>query len=84
MRSESRFDDLSTKFTQFTMDLEHKFSDRLSMDFVAGRAKSDFDNPTQTTVTFDIQNVDGYSWDFRDNDRTPTITYPFDINSPTA
>jgi len=84
VRSESRFDDLSTKFTQFTMDLEHKFSDRLSMDVIAGRAKSNFDNPTQTTVTFDIQNVDGYAWDFRNDDRAPTITYPFDVNSPAA
>ena len=84
VRSESRFDDLSTKFTQFTMDLEHKFSDRLSVDVIAGRAKSDFDNPTQTTVTLDVQNADGYSWDFRSNDRTPTITYPFDVSSPGA
>jgi len=84
VRSESRFDDLSTKFTQFTADLEHKFNDRFSMRLIGGRSKSDFENPTQTTVTFDIQNVDGYSWDFRNNDREPLITYPFDVNNPAA
>jgi TonB-dependent receptor len=54
------------------------------MDLLVGRSKSSFRNPFQTTVTFDIQNVDGYSWDFRDNDQTPVIHYPFDVNSASA
>ena len=84
VRSESRFDDLSTKFTQFTLDLDHEFNDQWSMNARVGRADSEFRNPVQTTVTLDIQNIDGYSWDFRGNDRTPVITYPFDVNSAGA
>ncbi|HEX8568631.1 MAG TPA: TonB-dependent receptor [Caulobacteraceae bacterium] len=83
-RSESRFAALSTEFRQATFSLEHEFSDRLRANLLVGRSESIFRNPLQTTVTFDIQNVDGYSWDFRPNDRLPVITYPFDVTSPTA
>ena len=84
VRSEARFDELSTRFKQFTMDLEHSFNDQLTMQLLVGRAKSNFRNPVQTTVTFDIQNVDGYSYDFRDDDNTPQISYPFDVTSASA
>jgi TonB-dependent receptor len=84
VRSESRFDELETTFTQLGFDLQTRLSDRLSFNAQAGLSKSEFRNPTQTTVTLDIQNVDGYSWDFRGNSRVPQITYPFDVNSPTA
>ena len=81
IRSESRFDELNTTFTQPTLTLEHKFNDSWSMSAKAGRAKSKFRNPVQTTVTLDALNVDGYTLDFRGNDRMPVIGYPFD---PTA
>ncbi|HEY1137708.1 MAG TPA: TonB-dependent receptor [Xanthomonadaceae bacterium] len=84
VRSESRFDQLETKFMQVGFDLQTRLSDRVTMNAQAGRSKSEFRNPTQTTVTLDIQNIDGYSWDFRGNDRVPAIGYPFDVNSPTA
>jgi iron complex outermembrane receptor protein len=84
VRSESRYDQLETTFMQVGFDLQTRLSDRVTMNAQAGRSKSEFRNPLQTTVTLDIQNVDGYSWDFRGNDRTPAISYPFDVNSPTA
>ena len=75
VRSESRFDELTTEFTQFSALLEHRFSDRLNMSALLGTSKSEFRNPRQTTVTFDIQNIQGYSWDFRDNPNLPDIHY---------
>jgi iron complex outermembrane receptor protein len=33
----------------------------------------------QTTTTLDAINVNGYSIDFRGNDRLPSIVYPFDV-----
>ncbi|MEQ1513555.1 MAG: TonB-dependent receptor [Lysobacteraceae bacterium] len=84
VRSESRVDELETTFTQVGFDFQTRFTDKLSFNAQAGMSKSEFRNPIQTTVTLDIQNVDGYSWDFRGNDREPVITYPFDVNSPTA
>lgn len=78
IRSESRFDELNTTFTQPTLTFEHKFSDSWSMSAKVGRANSKFRNPVQTTVTLDALNVNGYAIDFRNNDRLPAITYPFD------
>ena len=79
IRSESRFDKLSTEFVQPTLTLEHKFGDSVQLNVKAGRAKSEFRNPVQTTTTLDALNVNGYRIDFRDNDRLPTIAFPFDV-----
>lgn len=82
VRSESRFDQLSTKFTQVSLSADHQFTDRLRGRFYAGQATSDYSNPVQTTVTLDRQNVQGYSFDFRGNGNTPVINYGFDVANP--
>lgn len=84
IRTESRFDQLSTTFTQPTLSLDHQFSQTLRMSAKLGRATSKFANPVQTTTTLDAINVNGYALDFRANDRMPTITYPFDVTSATG
>jgi iron complex outermembrane receptor protein len=84
LRSESRFDELSTEFTQVSFTAEHEFTDRLRGRFYVGRAESNFENPVQTTVTLDANDVDGYGWDFRGNMNAPVITYGIDVTSPTA
>ena len=84
VRSESRYDDLSTDFLQVSLTAEHDFSDRFRGRFYYGRAESDFDNPIQTTVTFDRRDTDGFSWDFRGNANTPAIDYGFDVTSAAA
>jgi TonB-dependent receptor len=78
IRAESRFDRLSTTFTQPTLDLTHEISDSLTLKARAGRATSKFRNPVQTTTTLDALNVNGYGIDFSGNSRLPAITYPFD------
>lgn len=82
VRAESRYDELSTTFTQPTLTLTHAFSDTLKLTARLGSAKSEFNNPVQTTTTLDALNVNGYGLDFRNNDRLPTITYPFDVTDP--
>lgn len=82
IRSESRFDVLSTEYTQIDFSAEHDFSDRLRGSFYYGRAESNFENPIQTTVTFDRQNSQGYSWDFRGNPDAPLISYGYDVTDP--
>lgn len=81
IRSESRFDELSTVFTQPTLTLEHEFNRAWRVSARLGRAESKFKNPIQTTTTLDAINVNGYSIDFRNNDRLPSITYPFDVSA---
>ena len=82
LRSESRYDELSTRFTQYNLGLEHAFSDSLRLDALIGRSTSSFDNPIQTTITLDRANSDGYSWDYRGNDRLPLIDPGFDVTNP--
>ncbi|MFN3669802.1 MAG: TonB-dependent receptor [Brevundimonas sp.] len=84
IRSETRFDELTTEFTQISFTAEHDFSDRLRGRFYSGQAESNFSNPVQTTVTIDRQNTQGYSFDFRGNPEAPVINYGFDVASPAA
>jgi iron complex outermembrane recepter protein len=84
VRSESRYDELTTEFLQVSLTAEHDFSDRLRGRLYFGRAESDFDNPIQTTVTLDRRDTDGFSWDFRGNRNAPVIDYGFDVTSPAA
>ena len=82
VRSESRYDELSTEFTQLTLTGEHEISDRFRIDGRIGHAKSEFDNPIQTTITLDRVDADGVVWDYRGNDRLPLIDYGFDVTNP--
>jgi iron complex outermembrane recepter protein len=84
VRAESRFDELSTTFTQPTLTLEQDIGDSLRLLAKVGSAKSKFRNPVQTTTTLDALNVNGYTIDFRGNDRMPAISYPFDPANPGA
>lgn len=83
VRSESRYDELSTEFTQLTLTGEHEISDRFRIDGRIGRAESKFDNPIQTTITLDRVNT-GMVWDYRGDDRLPLISYGFDVTDPSA
>ena len=50
----ARYDELETKFTQFSFNgSTTSFTDDFSMHGLVGRAKSEFDNPIQTTITID-------------------------------
>jgi len=82
IRSESRFDQLSTTFTQPTLTLEQDIGDALRLTARVGRATSKFSNPIQTTTTLDAPNVNGYEIDFRADDRAPAIAYPFNPSDP--
>ncbi len=80
IRAESRFDKLATEFTQPTLTLEQDIGESVKVSAKIGRAESRFRNPIQTTTTLDALNVNGYSIDFRGNDRLPLITYPFNTS----
>ncbi len=78
MRAESRFDELTTTFTQPTLTIDQRLTDTLQLQARVGRATSKFRNPVQTTTTLDALNVNGYTIDFRQDDRHPVISLPFD------
>ena len=83
IRSELRFDELQTEFTQATLEVEHEFTDRLRGRAMAGYSESDHTNPVQTTLLFDADNINGYVYDYRGDNRLPLITYgATDVTSP--
>jgi len=83
IRSEARFDELRTDFTHITLDGSHDFSDTWHLHALVGYSEADHDNPVQTTLLFDAADVDGYSWDYRGNDRLPVISYGnVDVTNP--
>jgi iron complex outermembrane recepter protein len=75
VRSEARFDELTTEFTQLTLEGKHSFSDAFALNALVGFAESNHENPVQTTLLFDAVDIDGYSYDFRGDSRNPLITY---------
>jgi len=74
IRSEQRFDELTTEFTQFSIDGTHEITDSLRLGWYAGYSKADHDNPTQTTLLFDWNNIPSVTYDYRSG-RTPLISY---------
>lgn len=85
IRSEQRFDILETKFKQFTLSMEHNFTDDVQLTALIGRAESNHDNPVQTTLLWDIADADGVYYDYRGGSRLPVINYgTADVTNPEA
>lgn len=82
MRIESRHDEFSTTFYQVNTVLKQEVTDTFHLNGYLGYSKSKFDSPVQTTVVLDRLNSDGFSWDYRDHDRSPVINWGFDPNNP--
>lgn len=80
LRTQARFDKLTTDFYQATATLAQDIGDRLKFGGVVGYAKSEFANPVQTTVTLDAANTPGFFYDF--TTRFPTIRPGVDITNP--
>ncbi len=75
IRSEGRYDEQTTDFRQWTWTLRHDFSDSLRLNALAGKTRSEYDNPVQTTVIADKFGVNGYSYDYRGDRRLPVLDY---------
>jgi TonB-dependent receptor len=85
VRSEHRYDELQTEFTQLTLDIDHSFTDRLYGNAMIGTSTSENDNPVQTTILADaIDVVNGYRYNFSGSGTRPTIDFgSLDVNDPT-
>ena len=75
LRTESRYDELSTEFTQATLDFSQGITDTVKINGLIGKSKAENENPTQTTLIFDWNNVPYFSYDYRGNSRQPTLNY---------
>jgi TonB-dependent receptor len=75
IRSEQRFDKLSTEFKQITLDASHELTDTVRVNGLIGKSEADHDNPIQTTLLFDWNNIPLMSYDYRGNDRLPVLNF---------
>jgi TonB-dependent receptor len=73
LRSERLFNQLGTKYQQFTLNGTHAFSDKFKVSGTLGYANSAFGNPVQTDMFFQQDNAQGYSYDY--STKLPLITY---------
>jgi iron complex outermembrane recepter protein len=74
IRSEHRYDELTTTFNQLNLTWDQNWTERFSTKVMFGASKSDQDTPEQTTFTYESYNVDGYSYDYTDM-TAPTFDY---------
>jgi len=82
VRSENGTQRDHTTFTQVTLSGKYEFTDRLRGNMRVGVANSDYRMPEQISFQLDRNDVNGYVYDARANDRTPIITYGFDVTNP--
>lgn len=82
IRTEQRLDELETDFLQYSVGLSQEFSDTFRFKGVAGWSSATQDNPVQTTLSLERFNVNGYSYDFRDDKNLPSFNYGFDVTNP--
>jgi TonB-dependent receptor len=84
IRTEGLRDRYTTYFGEYVLSGRHDFGERFSIDGLIGSSRSDLKNPERTTVQFDAPNVNGYSFDFRNDNNVPTLNHVIDITNPNA
>ncbi|WP_337244504.1 TonB-dependent receptor [Luteimonas sp. gir] len=82
LRSESRHDEWSTTFRQLSLEAEHRFSSDFRVSGRVGTSRSEHGNPVQATIMMDKLNVDGYSYDYRQDPYRPVFDYGIDPTDP--
>jgi len=81
VRSENGFTRNESTFGQASLNIRHDFTDRLRGNLKLGANKSEARTPLNVAYAFEKLGVNGYTIDFRDNDRLPMINYGFDTTS---
>jgi TonB-dependent receptor len=79
VRSENGFTRDESQFMQLSLNAKHAFTDRFRGRIKMGTSHSKARTPLSVSYMFDASNVDGYTYDFRGNDRLPQISYGFDV-----
>lgn len=83
-RTESSQIQESTKFQQYSLNLDHHFNDAVKLEAQVGHSSSDYERPVFSLVSFDNSNVDGLVMDMRNGGDMPDMTFPFALNDPAA
>ena len=84
IRAEHRYDIIDTKFREHVLTLDQTLTDTLKLNALAGWSKSVFSSPVSTTLIWDINHVNGYTYNFS-NMQLPLFTYgTADVTNPNA
>ncbi|HYC98704.1 TonB-dependent receptor [Brevundimonas sp.] len=81
VRSENGFTRNESNFYQASLNVRHDFTDSLHGNLKIGANRSEARTPLNVAYAFEASGVNGYTIDFRDNDRLPMINYGFDVTS---
>jgi iron complex outermembrane recepter protein len=71
----------STTFSQINLSASHDFGG-FRLDGFLGMSRTIYDKPMRTQIGIFANNINGYSFDFRNNSRFPTINWGIDVNDP--
>lgn len=82
VRSEGLLDVNNTTFRQHVLTATHRLTDTIKLDVMTGVSNNRLNSPMRTTVQFDAPNVDGFSFDFRQNRNVPNINFGIDVSNP--
>jgi iron complex outermembrane receptor protein len=83
-RTESSQIQESTRFQQYSLNLDHHFNDAVKLEAQVGHSRSDYERPVFSLVSFDNSNIDGFVMDMRNGGDMPAMTLPFALNDPAA
>ena len=79
VRSENGFSRDESKFQQVSLNARHQFSDHVRGFIKLGESETRAKTPYSVSYMFDASDRNGYTYDFRGNDRLPVINYGFDV-----
>lgn len=81
VRAENGFTRNESNFYQASLNVRHDFSDQLHGNLKVGANRSEARTPLNVAYAFEAAGVNGYTFDFREDDRRPRINYGFDVTS---
>jgi TonB-dependent receptor len=81
VRSENGYTENESDFYQASLNVTHEFNDRLRGTLKLGSNRSEARTPLNVAYAFEASGVNGYTIDFRGDDRRPLINYGFDVTS---
>lgn len=81
VRSENAFVDADTTFDQYSLAVEHDFTENVRIKALLGSSKSEQDLKEESTVIFERFNAD-FTYDYRNNAMNPEMSYGFDLENP--
>ncbi|MFT4074418.1 MAG: TonB-dependent receptor [Asticcacaulis sp.] len=71
----------STTFSQLNLKIRQDWG-KLTLNTYLGASRTVYDKPMRTQISMYANNVDGFSFDFRNNDRFPTLNWGMDVSNP--